>query len=97
MQGPQINVSKIAVGGGIMGLVFAIGSMAIFFVGIPILRFLFPAALVVGSVIALILHFRRHKTPGAPWLISATEKTADASLKGERTENPGPLRAALAR
>jgi hypothetical protein len=71
---PQINVSKIVVGGGIAGTLFTICSMAIFLVGIPALRYMFPAAVVLGSGIALVLHFRRHETPGASWILSATKK-----------------------
>ncbi|HTB17001.1 MAG TPA: hypothetical protein VK708_02745 [Bryobacteraceae bacterium] len=71
---PQINVSKIAVGGGITGAVFTIATMAIFFAGIPIVRVMFPAAFILGCGVALILHFMRHKTPGAPWILAATKK-----------------------
>jgi hypothetical protein len=71
---PQINISKIVVGGGIAGAIFTIGSMAIFLIGIPVLRFMFPAAIVLGGAVALILHFIRHETPGASWILSATKK-----------------------
>ncbi len=88
---PQINVSKLAVGGGIVGLVFAIGSMAIFFIGIPLLRYMFPAAAVLGCAIALVLRLVRHKTPGAPWLHAATEGAAESATevpaKRERREH----------
>jgi hypothetical protein len=70
---PQINASKVLVGGGIIGAVFAAGSMSIFLIGVPILRVMFPAAIVLGGAVALILHFKRHEIPGAPWIISATE------------------------
>jgi sugar phosphate permease len=84
---PQINVSKLAVGGGFVGLIFAIGSMAIFFIGIPLLRYMFPAAAVLGCAVALILRFVRHETPGAPWLRSATENPTEVSVKpAERTQ-----------
>jgi hypothetical protein len=73
-RGPQINVSKIVVGGGIAGTAFTVCSMAIFLIGIPALRYMLPAAIVLGSGIALILHFIRHETPGAPWILSATKK-----------------------
>jgi hypothetical protein len=56
-----------------MGAIFAAGSMSIFLIGVPILRVMFPAAIVLGGAVALILHFRRHETPGAPWILSATE------------------------
>ncbi len=71
---PQINMSKLAVGGGIAGAIFAIGTMLIFLIGIPAIRYVFPAAVVLGCGVALILHFRRHKTPGESWLLSATKK-----------------------
>lgn len=71
---PQINVSKIVVGGGIAGAIFAIGSMLIFLIGIPVLRYIFPAALVLGCGVSLVLHFMRHKTLGAPWILSAPKK-----------------------
>ena len=66
---PQINVSKIAVGGGIAGAIFAVGSMVIFLVGIPAIRYIFPAAIVLGCGVALIFHFIRHETPGASWIL----------------------------
>jgi hypothetical protein len=66
---PQINLSKIPVGGGIAGAIFALGSMLIFLLGIPVLRYVFPAAVVLGLAVALILHFARHKTIGAPWIL----------------------------
>jgi len=71
---PQINVSKIVFGGGIAGAIFTAGSMAIFLTGLPVLWYLFPAAIVVGGGVALALHFARHKTPGESWLLSATKK-----------------------
>ena len=52
---PQINLSKIPVGGGIAGAIFAIGSMLIFLLGIPVLRY--------------VIHFMRHETPGAAWIM----------------------------
>ena len=71
---PQINVSKIPGGGGVAGTMFAVISTVIFLIGIPALRYMFPAAIVLGCGVALILHFIRHETPGAPWILSATKK-----------------------
>ena len=68
---PQINVSKIPGGGGIAGTLFAVISMVIFLIGIPALRYMFPAAIVLGCVVALIIHFKRHETPGASWIPAA--------------------------
>jgi hypothetical protein len=59
---PQINVSKIVVGGGIAGAIFTFGSMLIFLTGLPLLWFLFPAALILGSGVAILLHFVWRKT-----------------------------------
>ena len=74
---PQINASKLVVGGGIIGAIFTVGSMLIFLTGLPILRYMFPAALVLGFGIALFQRLIRHKTPGAPWLLAAIEKGAE--------------------
>jgi hypothetical protein len=51
---PQINMSKIVVGGGLAGAFVAVGSMSIFLVGVPLIRYLFPVAILFGSGIALI-------------------------------------------
>ena len=50
---PQINVSKIPGGAGIAGALFALGSMLIFLIGIPRIRYFFLAAIVLGCGIAL--------------------------------------------
>jgi uncharacterized membrane protein len=71
---PQINSAKIAVGGGIAGAIFTVGSMLIFLTGLPMLWYLFPAAIVLGCGIALILHFVPHETPGEPWIPPATKR-----------------------
>ena len=71
---PQINMSKIAVGGGIAGAIFVAGSMLIFLVGIPVIRYIFPVAIVLGCGVALVLHFMRHEAPGGPWILSAPKK-----------------------
>ena len=66
---PQINLAKIPVGGGIAGAIFAIGSMLIFLLGIPVLRYVFPAAIVLGCAVALAINFMRHETPGSAWIM----------------------------
>jgi hypothetical protein len=71
---PQINVSKIPGGAGIAGALFAVISMVIFLIGIPALRFMFPAAIVVGCGIAVIRHFIHHETTGASWILPAAKK-----------------------
>ena len=86
---PQINVSKIAVGGGIAGAIFTVGSMVIFLIGIPLLRYVFPAAIVLGCAVALILHFVRRETPGASWLLSDTEKETEVPAVQKHPGKPG--------
>jgi hypothetical protein len=71
---PQINVSKIVVGGGVAGAIFTIGSMALFLVGIPEFRLFLPAAMVLGAGFALVIHFARHDTPGKSWILPAMKK-----------------------
>jgi hypothetical protein len=71
---PQINSAKIPVSGNIIGAIVAAGSMAIFLIGLPMLWYVFPAAIVLGCGVALVLHFLRHEAPGASWLLSATKK-----------------------
>ena len=75
---PQINVSKIPGGRGVAGIIFALGSMLVFLLGIPALRYFLLAAIVLGSGVALVIHFVRtlfpHETPGTSWILSATKK-----------------------
>jgi hypothetical protein len=65
---PQINVSKIPGGGGVAGAMVAVFSTLIFLIGIPALRYFFPAAIVLGCGVALIIHFKPHETPGKAWI-----------------------------
>jgi hypothetical protein len=46
----------------------------IFIIGIPALRFMFPAAIVLGCGVALVIHFIRHETPGTSWILPAAKK-----------------------
>ncbi len=58
---PQINMSKIVVGGGLAGAFVALGGMSIFLVGVPLIRYLFPVAVVAGLGVGTVLHFARHE------------------------------------
>jgi len=55
----DINMAKIPVGGGFAGLIFAVGTMAVFVIGIPSIRYMLPASLVLGCGVALALRCRR--------------------------------------
>ena len=78
IRNPQINISKIVVGGGIAGAFFAAVSTLIFLMGIPLTRYMLPAALILGGGIALVLRLVRHKTPGTPWILPGTDSGAAA-------------------
>jgi hypothetical protein len=67
-EGPhaEINMSQIRVGGGIPGFLFAAGTVYIFFVGVPALRWFLAGAIAAGSVISIALRlFHRYK-PARP-------------------------------
>lgn len=71
-QNPQINISKIPMGSGIGGALAAIASVLIIVLGLPELWYFLPCSLALGCVVALVLHFKRHKNPGDPWILPAT-------------------------
>ena len=89
IQSPQINASKLRVGGEIAGAVFTIGSMLIFLIGIPMLRYIFPAAILLGVGAAVLFRFKRYRNPGAPWLLIATKPAKETPPDRERSGNPG--------
>ena len=68
----EINMANVPADGNVGGLIFAVSTVMIFFWGIPLVRYMFPAAIISGCGIALVLHFIRHKTTGGPWIRSAT-------------------------
>jgi hypothetical protein len=58
----EINMSQIRVGGGIPGLIFAAGTVYIFFQGIPAVRWFLAGAIAAGSVLSIVLRlFHRYK------------------------------------
>jgi hypothetical protein len=50
-------MSQIRFGGGIAGLIFTLGSMAIFLLGVPVLWYFFALACALGVGFAVVLHF----------------------------------------
>ena len=52
-------MSKIAFSGA-AGLVFALGSIAILFVGVPPVRWFLALSLPLGIVVGIVLHFAHH-------------------------------------
>jgi hypothetical protein len=70
----EINLAKVPADGNIGGMIFAASTVMIFFWGIPLVRYLFPAAILLGSGVALVLHFIRHEDTGASWILAAANK-----------------------
>lgn len=62
---PEINLSRIPVGGNAGGLIFAIGSVVIVIVGLPGIRWFTLAALVSGVLVAGVLFAWRRSHPTA--------------------------------
>ena len=71
---PQINSAKIPISGNIIGAIVAVGCMAIFLIGLPVLWYTFPIAVALGCGVALTLHFVRPKPRGSSWLLAGTKK-----------------------
>jgi len=62
----EINMSQIRVGGGIPGLIFAVGTVYIFFAGVPEVRWFLAGAISAGLGISIALRlFHRYK-PNRP-------------------------------
>lgn len=74
-QRPEIDMARIRVGSGIAGLIFAAGSTVIFLIGIPALRYMLPAAILLGSGIACGLHFIRYERHAPSGIFVDAKKT----------------------
>jgi hypothetical protein len=59
---PGITMHKLPVGGGFVGLVFAIGSVTIFLIALPSLSYFVALALLLGLGVAALLRFARRST-----------------------------------
>jgi hypothetical protein len=53
-----IRIDKIHVGAGFAGLVFTVGSLAIFLIGLPALWYFLAGAIALGIGFAAVLRFR---------------------------------------
>ena len=52
---PEINLSRIPVGGDVAGLMFAAGSVAVVIIGVPDMAWYFVSALICAAVLAWAL------------------------------------------
>ena len=66
----QINIANVPADGNIGGLLFTAGTLMIFFWGIPLVRYLAPAAIVLGGGLAWVLRRLRHDTPGTTRILA---------------------------
>ena len=57
---PGITIHKIPVGAGFAGLIFTVGSLAIFLIGLPVLWYFLVGAIALGVGFALIFRSTRH-------------------------------------
>jgi len=70
-----ITMHRIAFGGGIPGLVFTVGSMAIFLIALPQLWFFLGLAVALGCAVAAVLSFaHRHAKTESTFLPPLTSK-----------------------
>ena len=60
---PGITIHRIAVGGGVMGALVAVGSVAIFVLGLPVSRWFLLGSSVFGIGIAALLYAWHTKHP----------------------------------
>jgi hypothetical protein len=54
---------RMAVGGGIMGALFAIGTVLIFVIGLPVSRWFLLASVLLGTGVASVLYFWHRNNP----------------------------------
>jgi len=74
---PGINMHKFTVGGGFIGILFAVGSAVIFIVGFPTLWYFVALSFGLGVAIAAILKFahQRQSDRSKPLsILAATEQ-----------------------
>jgi hypothetical protein len=84
-QHPGINMHKLPVGGGFIGLLFAAGSALIFVLGFPTLWYFvaFSAGLGVGIALLFRVVNSRRSDAGKPLSILMVEKTANKETRDE--------------
>ena len=62
---PEINLSRIPVGGDVAGLMFAVGGVAVVIIGVPDLAWYFVSALLCAALLAWALVAHRARTATA--------------------------------
>ena len=75
---PGINMHRLPVGGGFIGLLFAVGTAVIFILGFPTLWYFVVLSAALGVAIALMIRFIHQRTSdrGKPLSILAADNPA---------------------
>jgi len=60
---PGISIHRIAVGGGIMGALFTIGSVLIFVIGVPLGPWFLMGSVLLGAAVAVGLYVWHKRNP----------------------------------
>jgi hypothetical protein len=60
---PGISMHRLPIAGGLMGLVFTVGSCLIFLIGIPAMRYFLAGAIIVGAIIGTLLYRWHQRKP----------------------------------
>ena len=78
---PGINMHKLSVGGGFIGLLFAVGTAVIFILGFPTLWYFVAFSAGLGIAIALVIRVFHQRTSdrSKPLSILATEDSKPGS------------------
>ncbi|HEY3974330.1 MAG TPA: hypothetical protein VGM18_15095 [Candidatus Sulfotelmatobacter sp.] len=91
---PGISMHRLTVGGGLMGLVFAIGCALIFVIGFPALWSFVAFSAAFGIVIAIVLHLASgHQSKrNQPLSILSTDEKGEMSAARPREKRASQFR-----
>lgn len=88
---PGINMHKLSIGGGFVGLLFAVGSAAIFILGFPTLWYFVAFSAVLGVALALIMRFVHQRMSDRNKPLSILNVEAKSVTAPARARNNGNL------
>lgn len=93
---PGINMHKLPVGGGFVGLLFAVGCSAIFILGFPTLWYFVALAFAFGIAIAVVLKIAtpRLSDRGKPLSILTVDEKSKRPTAGKAKNNGNLFHAA---
>jgi hypothetical protein len=93
---PGINMHKLPVGGGFVGILFALGSAVIFILGFPTLWYFVAFSAGLGIAIAALIRFfhQSRSDRNNPLSILVVEKTSEKSKRVTARDNGNLFHAA---